>query len=120
MTVADLLGFIAASKGTQGRKDVLSKRIKSPDAAYLKASGTLAQLQLRLLNDEHTAIADAAEARSVALALTGLARPLIADAAKLRALLLRCLDVTGEGTTQVGRSEVRKAIARLDELTSPW
>ncbi len=116
----DLRSFIASATGTSGRKDLLTKRISAPDKAYVKASGPAAQLQRQLLNGEDVTPASAAEARTAALAVTGLPRPLGADTAKLRTLLLRCLDLTGDGGTQIGKSEVRKAIARLDELLSSW
>jgi hypothetical protein len=120
MKAEDLATFIAAARGTPGRKALLNQRIATADKAYVRVSGPAAQLQRQLLDGEDTIPTSADEARSVALAVTGLPRPLTLDAAKLRILLLRCLDLTGDNSTQTGRSEVRKAIARLDELLSPW
>lgn len=120
MSPQDLRSFIGNTKGTPGRKELLTQRLGGPDRAYVKAPGPAAQLQRQLLDGEDVTPASAAEARTAALAVTGLSRPLGISAAKLRTLLLLCLDLTGDGSTQIGRSEVRKAIARLDELLSSW
>jgi hypothetical protein len=116
MTHQDLVEFISKANGTPGRKNTLKKRLGSPDAAFVKASGPAAQIQQQLLRGDGVVPATAADARIAAFAVTGFSRPLTIDPLPLRKLLLRCLDLTGDGITAVGRSEVRKAIARLDEL----
>jgi hypothetical protein len=116
MTREDLLAFIVKANGTPGRKDVLAKRLRTPDAAYVKASGPVTQLQQKLAAGDDLSVTTAADARMAAAAVIGLSRPLTVNPAVIRALLMRCLDLIGDSGTQVGRSEVRKAIARLDEL----
>jgi hypothetical protein len=118
MSQQALQSFIASSTGTSGRKQVLMQRIDAPDNAYVKASGLAAELQKKLLSGEKVVPASAADARIAALAITGLPRSVKTEATELRALLLQCLDLTGDGDIRVGKSEVRKAIARLDELLS--
>lgn len=120
MAQRDLLDLISKSSGTPGRKEVLGKRLRSLDAAYAKVSGPAASIQKQLLAGQDVLPAAPADARAAAFAVTGLIRPLTIDASRIRALLLRCLDLTADGVTQVGKSEVRKAVARLDELLSPW
>lgn len=121
MSRDDLRSFIESANGSRGRKDLLINRIGHPDKAYVKVSGPAAQIQAGLLNGAEVTPSTATEARAAALAVAGLQRPFALEAAKLRALLLRCLDLTmSGGGIQIGKSEVRKAIARLDELLSPW
>lgn len=120
MSQEDLRAFIAGATGTPGRKGMLIDRVGASDKAYARASRPAAQLQKQLLGGEDVKPANAAEARLAALAVIGLPRSTKADPAKLRALLLRCLELTSNDGTQVGKSEVRKAIARLDEILSSW
>ena len=116
MRQADLQSFITSATGTAARKRLLIERIALPDKAYMKASGQASEIQKRLLNGKEVTPVSATEARVAALAVAGLPRPLAADASGLRTLLLRCLDLTSDDGTHVGKSEVRKAVARLDEL----
>ena len=120
MSREQLESFIKEANGSAGRKSLLRNRIASPDKAFVKSSSASAQVQAQLLNGDEMSLISAAHARAAALAIVGLARPCTLASAKLRTLLLRCLDLTSASSSPVGKSEVRKAIARLDELLCPW
>jgi len=120
MNLEALREFVTNSKGTQGRKDLLLRRLSGPDQAYTKAPARAAQLKQQLSKGQDVVLESADDARTVALAIIAIERPLNINREKLRRILLRCLDLTSDSNTQMGRSEVRKAIARFDELLSPW
>lgn len=125
MSREQLLSFINGANVSAERKDLLRQRIANPDKAFVRSSGASGQVQARLLSGEDVSPSSLVEARAVALAVVGLVRPCTLPSAKLRALLLHCLDLTNGplssvGKPNVGKSEVRKAIARLDELLCPW
>ena len=116
----ELQSFIQSTNGSAGRKDLLCKRIEGPNKAFVKAIGRSAQIRTKLLDGEEIAAIDAVDARTIASAIIGLERSCTIDAVKLRALLLLCLDLTSNPLSSVGKSEVRKAVARLDELLCDW
>ena len=120
MSREQLQSFIKENSGSAGRKDLLRQRITNPDKAFVRSSGPSAHVQARLCNGEDVSPSNVVDARAAALAVVGLVRPCTLDIAKLRALLLQCLDLTSDPSSTVGKSEVRKAIARLDELLCPW
>jgi hypothetical protein len=61
---------------------------------------------------------DVAQARLVALAVQGLNRPLAVSPAKLRPILIKCCELIEAGSDAFAKTAIRKAIARLDELTA--
>lgn len=119
MSDAELIRFVKANeKATKAQRDLYVDRLSSPDAAHVKATGPAHEVLTRLLAGEDVAPADVSQARQVALAVQGLARPLAVSATRLRPLLLRCWELVEAGSDTFAKSSLRKAIARLDELTS--
>jgi CBS domain-containing protein len=114
------LAFIDGSPGPPKQRALCRQRLSSPDEAYSEAKGPPLSVRTRLLAGEDVATSDRTATRLAAQAVQGLVRPLTVDATPLRSLLSRCLDVAMAGDDQFARSVVRRAIARLDELTSQW
>ncbi len=88
--------------------------------SIFRGDGSPLTVRTRLLAGEDVAPIDRRATRLAAQAVQGLARPLHVDPAPFRLLLSQCLDFAMAGDDQFARSVVRRAIARLDELTSPW
>jgi hypothetical protein len=120
MSHLELIGFITNNaKAPAAQKKLYLKRLSSRDEAYVKPSGPAAALLTRLLAGDKLEPKDAMEARQMALAVQGIPHPLNVDAGILRTLLSRCLTLIEKCTDQFAKTAIRKAMVRLDELTSP-
>lgn len=118
MSDTELIEFVKASgKAIPAQRTLYEKRLSSPDAAYVAATGPARDVLARLLAGEDVTPADEAGARLVAITIQGMTRPLAVSPAKLRPLLLRCCEVIEAGSDAFAKTAIRKAIARLDELT---
>jgi hypothetical protein len=119
MSDAELIGFVKANeKATVAQRKLYIERLSSPDAAHVAATGPAQQVLKRMLAGEDVTPANVAEARLVALAVQGLGRPLAISPGRLRPLLLRCSELVEGRNDTFAKTALRKAIARLDELTA--
>lgn len=119
MSDAELIGFVQANeKATKAQKKLYVTRLSSPDAAYVAAAGPAQDVLARLSAGEDVTPDDVAQARLVALAIQGLTRPLAVSPTKIRPILITCCELIEAGSDAFAKTAIRKAIARLDELSA--
>lgn len=120
MSRAETLAFIDGSPGPVKQKALCRDRLASDREAYAETKGPAMALREDIEAGQEIVVADSKTARHVAQAVQGLMIPLRVDPGSLRSLLSRCLKFASTSEDQNTRSAVRRAIARLDELMSPW
>jgi hypothetical protein len=120
MSREQMLEFIDASPGPPKQKALCRQRLSSRDQAYSEAKGPSLALRQKLEGGETILLDSLKTARAAAQAVQGFGRPLSLDPAPLRSLLSECLALAAAGEDQFTKTVVRRAIARLDELTSAW
>ncbi len=119
MSLTDLLTFIDANPAAIPTQKALYKnRLSSTEKAYVAAKGPAGVMLQRLQAGQALEPKNSAEARQIAFAVQGLPCPLKLEPTSLRTLLTRCAELAGKSSDQVAKSAIRKAVARLDELTS--
>lgn len=120
MSTQDLLAHVDNSPtALPAQRKLYRERLSSPDKAFVAAKGPAGDILRRLLAGEEFDPHSLDEIRLASLAIQGLQRPLSIDAARLRRLLTRCMEVAGRGADNSANSALRKAIARFDELLDP-
>ncbi len=120
MSRAELLAFIDGSSGPPKQRALCRERLSSRDKAYTEAKGPSRSICTQLAAGEVVMPDDAKAVRYIAQAIQGLGRPLRTEPALLKSLLSQCLVLATASEEPFTRSVVRRAIARLDELISPW
>ena len=120
MSREQMLAFIDGSPGPPKQRALCRQRLSSPDQAYSDAKGPALAMRKKLVAGQAVLPDSLKTARAAAQAIQGLERPLSLDPAPLKSLLAECLALATAGDDQFTKSAVRRAIARLDELTSSW
>lgn len=120
MSREQMSAFIDGSPGPPKQRALCRQRLSTPDQAYNDAKGPALAMRQKLEGGETVFANGLKIARAAAQAVQGLGRPLSLDPAPLKLMLAQCLTLAAAGEDQFTKSAVRRAIARLDELTSPW
>ena len=120
MSREQLLAFIEKSPGPPKQKALCRQRLSSPDQAYSEAKGPSLAIRKKLETGDAVALNTSKIVRAAAQAVQALGRPLCTDPAPLRSLLAQCLKLAVAAEDQFAKTMVRRAVARLDELLSPW
>jgi hypothetical protein len=114
-----LIEFIKSNKkSTEKQRELYVKRLASSDKAFVEARGPSTDILNRLIAGDDVTPADVSAAVLLVRAIQGLKRPLSIAPQTLRALLLRCNELIEAEAKKMSQSQLRKAIARLDELIS--
>jgi hypothetical protein len=119
MSRLELIDFINANKNaTTKQRALYVKRLASSDQAFVAARAPSKIILSRLAAGNDLTPADTDEAIRLVRAIQGLKRPLNVSQDVLRTLLLRSHELIEAELKPGPKSELRRAIARLDELTS--
>lgn len=119
MSRHELVNFIRVNKNvTDHQRKLYLERLASSDEAYVAARGPSKDILNRLAAGDDVTPSDTSEAIQLVRAIHALKRPLTVAPDRLRALLLRCHELIESEEKSGAKSGLRRAIARLDELTS--
>ena len=119
MSDDELLTFVEGLPSvTSVARKAYRTRLASADAAFSPSNGPTKKAVERLLEGESLPTSDLESVRLAARAVQAVRRPLLIEASALRDLLRQCAVVAATDLKGDTRSAVRRAIARLDELSN--